>query len=57
MALRFGEKISDQSAYDTARAAASDMSNESLAKQAKQENGPNQAQALADEIAARKAQS
>jgi hypothetical protein len=55
MAQRFGEKISDQDAYDTARNAAKDMSTEGLQRLASQDSGSNQAKALADELASRKA--
>jgi hypothetical protein len=54
MALRFGEKISNQSAYDTARSATKDMSDNMLARTAQGPNGPNQQKAAEDEIAARK---
>lgn len=53
MPLRFGEKITSQDAYDTARGAAGHMSDEQLASQQSQANGPNQQKALEDEIAAR----
>jgi hypothetical protein len=53
MANQFGEKISDQAAYDTARAATKDMSTASLNQQASQQMGPNQAQAVQDELAER----
>jgi hypothetical protein len=56
MAFRFGEKIPDSTAYDTARGATKDMSNDLLAKVAADtSNGPNQAKAAADEQAARQA--
>ena len=53
MASRFGENISDQDAYAAARGATKAMSNEQLARLQDQQNGPNQQQAVADEIASR----
>ncbi|GLY54886.1 hypothetical protein [Lentzea sp. NBRC 102530] len=56
MTSRFGEKITNAEAYDTARGAAKEMSDELLAKvAADKSNGPNQAKAAADEQAARQA--
>ena len=56
MAKRFGEEVSDQDAYNTARNAAGQMSTQQLAAQQGQPMGPNQQQALADELAARNGQ-
>jgi len=53
MTGRFGEKISDQDAYATARGAAGAMSDEQLNRLQGQQNGPNQQQAIKDEIASR----
>lgn len=53
MANQFGETISDDAAYTTARAATKDMSTETLQQQAGESMGPNQAKAVADELAAR----
>lgn len=53
MTQRFGEEISEQDAYDTAREALGQMSDEGLASMDSLAQGPMQQQALADERAAR----
>lgn len=53
MTQRFGEDISEQDAYDTAREALTHVSDEDLASFDSLAQGPMQQQALADERAAR----
>lgn len=57
MPFRFGEEITNDDAYAVARNATTHMSNETLAQQAGQSMGENQAKAVADEQAARQANS
>lgn len=55
MTKRFGETIDSSDAYNTARGATRDMSDAMLARQAGQQNGPEQVRAIADEQAERSA--
>jgi hypothetical protein len=55
MAKRFGETVSDTSAYATARSATAELSTNTLRGMQNEQNGPNQDRAIRDELQSRQA--
>lgn len=53
MASRFGETVSDDNAYRTARSATRDMTTEQLLAASTEDLGPNQRKALDEELQSR----